>query len=335
MQFADPKYLNWLIVIPFIFFLLVYAFQSRRRRLRSFAQYAELLGLTGRFSIAGAMAKTLLVVIGATALVIALAGPRWGFDWQEVKQSGMDIMVVVDVSESMLATDVNPSRLEKAKREIYDLIGSLRGDRIGIIAFAGVSFVQCPLTIDYNAARNFLSYLRTDLIPVQGSAVGEALELADKSLESSGEAKKGEQVVILITDGEDHGENAMAAAEKLRARGVKIYAVGLGDAAGAPVPDLENGGFKQDSKGNIVLSKLNEGLLKSLATTTGGNYRRSAASGFSLDSNFFGDLGIQKSAVTKDTKIQKWHERYQWFALLAFICLALDLVLREYRKREA
>lgn len=332
MNFSQPTHLYALFALPILAVILIIAARRRRKRLHAFSEFAEKVALVGQYRPDRVFYSIVLMLLAYTFLVIAWAGPRLGFTWEEVQQSGLDIMVVVDVSESMLASDIKPNRLERAKREVYDLIGELRGDRVGIIAFAGVAFVQCPLTIDYGAARNFLSYLRTDLIPVQGSSLDEALELAKKSLSDSGEAAKGERIVILISDGEDHSQKALDLADQFKEAGIKIYAIGLGDPTGAPVPDLANGGFKHDDSGQIVLSKLNEGLLKSLAERTGGQYRQSSAAGFSLQTNLFADLGLEKDGKMESRRQKRWHERFQWFLVLAFLCLVTEWFMRDYER---
>ncbi|MEE3253071.1 MAG: VWA domain-containing protein, partial [Nitrospinota bacterium] len=177
--------------------------------------------------------KAIFVTLTFLFLFIALTRPQWGYQWEDYKQEGVDIIIALDVSRSMLAKDIKPTRLERAKRKISDLLNMLKGDRIGLVAFAGTSFVQCPLTLDYAAARIFLNAIDTDLIPVQGTAIGDALR---KSTNAFRTQENKSRAIILITDGEDQTGQAMEAAEEAKKAGVKVFTIGIGKEIGAPLP---------------------------------------------------------------------------------------------------
>lgn len=272
--------------------------------------------------------------IAAFALgVFSLAGVQYGFAWEEVHRRGVDIVVALDVSDSMLVHDgeshTSLSRLASAKREIVDLLNMLEGDRVALVAFAGTAYVECPLTLDYSAASLFLDDLDTDLIPVKGTALDHALRTSMEVLEHSG---KNAQAIILITDGEDHSGGSLKVAEMAREQGVRIYPIGIGRDEGAPIP-LPEGGFRRDSQGKLVLSHLDEPTLKRIAETTRGIYTRSVAGDMDLQT-IYRD-GIRKSLDAHDLGVrrkQHWQERFQWPLALALILLAVEALLPETPK---
>lgn len=259
-------------------------------------------------------------------LILAFSGPKWGYTIKEVKRIGSDVFILVDTSDSMQATDQNPNRLERAKREIIDLIQILKGDRIGLIPFAGKSYVACPLTHDYNAFQIFLDTIDVNLIPVKGTNHEAAIQLAISSFDQGGQRS---QSIILITDGEStlgYLSNAGLAAKK---KGIKIYIIGTGTIAGAPIPNPDGGGFKTDMEGNIVISKMNETELKNLAFETGGIYVRSETGDIDLEKIYYEGIHQGKKETTlalEQKKIPK--ERFQIPLLLAFFFYLLDLRIR-------
>jgi Ca-activated chloride channel family protein len=266
-------------------------------------------------------------------MLVALAGPRWGSRYEEVSRKGVDIMIVVDVSRSMLAEDIKPSRLERARREVLDFLRVIEGDRAGLVAFAGAAFVQCPLTLDYGALIMFLSSLAPDLIPVPGTDLGAAIESALSSFDFKSETDK---VILLITDGEDNEKRGLEAAEKAARKGAKIFVFGMGDAAGGPIPAAGNkGGFEKDKEGKLILSKLDEEGLRKIAARTGGAYVRSVAGDLDLDLLYFDGIKVRTEATTlKSRKIRIYEERFTFFLLAAFLFLILEGLIRE-RKQSA
>ncbi len=252
--------------------------------------------------------------------------PKWGFHWEEVQRRGVDILIALDVSTSMLAEDVSPNRLDRAKRKISDLLKIIQGDRVGLIAFAGTAFLQCPLTLDHGAIAIFLDSIDTDLIPVPGTAIGQAIELALKAFESS---PKNSRALILITDGEDTTGNPLEVAKKANEQGVKIYTIGIGKEGGVPIPDGKQGGFKKDRKGEVVLTHLDEQSLQKIALETGGSYVRSVSGDLDLDKVY---EDIQKKTEDKELKSgrqRRYEERYQWPLFLALLCLILEVLMSE------
>jgi Ca-activated chloride channel family protein len=276
--------------------------------------------------------KAVLVVAVVLFTALAMAQPRWGFEWREVKHNGVDVMVLFDVSKSMLTEDVRPNRLTQAKYAVQDLLGKLRGDRIGLIAFAGTAFVQCPLTVDYEAFRLTLKDADPRIIPRGGTAIVVAIRTALKAFEAS---EGRDRAIVLITDGEETDGDALTAADEAAKAGVKIYAIGVGTAEGELIPVREEGkpmDFLKDREGKVVKSRLDEETLKQLALKTGGIYVRSAAGDFGIDTIY--DKGIaQLQRKEYEARLQKqYFERFQWPLGMAFALLALESFVSDRRK---
>lgn len=333
MSFAHSELFVWLWLIPLCGVLILLANRCIHRRLQLFAKERVSELLSHEMHKNRTFIKSLLFLCGVALLIIALARPRWGFDWQEVPQGGVDIMLVLDLSTSMLATDISPSRLERAKREIIDLIQMLKGDRIGLVVFAGVSFVQCPLTADYRLAQLFVQQLNVDLMPVQGTNIGSALGKALMSLDKASEATSQGKAIILMTDGEDHEMNVKRIVAEAKQKNINIYAIGIGSKEGAPIP-MPGGGFKKDNKGQVVVSRLDEKMLQEISASTGGNYVRSTVGDMDLDLIYKG--GIRSAVEDQDYGVKRqkiWHEIFQWFVLFAFVFLFFEFFLGYGRKK--
>jgi Ca-activated chloride channel family protein len=256
-------------------------------------------------------------------LLLSLTRPQWGYQWEDVRQEGVDIIIALDVSSSMLAEDIKPNRLERAKRKISDLLEMLQGDRVGLVAFAGTSFVQCPLTLDYTAARIFLSAIDTDLIPVQGTALGDALRTSIKAFRSE---EKKSKAIILITDGEDQTGQALKAAKEAEKAGVKVYTIGIGRDIGAPLPNPNQaGGFLKNKDGEVILTKLDETTLQQISLQTGGSYVRSVTGDIDLKTIYLDQ--INQNLEKKEFKSERrkiWQERFQWFIFPALLFLLYE-----------
>lgn len=336
MNFAEIQNLILLWLLPLCAGLLYLGHRRRQRRMQAFTSLRLGELLTATEIKYASIFKGALILLATGALVLGLARPRWGFEWREVPQGGIDIMVVLDLSTSMLATDIPPNRLERAKRELIDLLGMLDGDRFGIVAFAGVPFVQCPLTVDYRLAGLFINQLSLDLIPVQGTALGDAIDLGVDSLVKASSAESQGKAMILITDGEDQNQNTLKAAQKAKEKGVKIYAIGIGKEEGSPIP-LPSGGYKKDRNGNVIISKLDEKTLQEAALISGGTYVRSTTGDMDLDQIYTKGIKVSLEAGAYGESRQKiWYERFQWFISLAVGLLFLEFLLKEFKqKREA
>jgi len=256
LRFENPEFLHllWGVFILIAFF--IWTVKYKRILLKRFGNLEILQKLMQSYSSGRRNLKYILITMSYVFLVIALANPQIGKKLEEFTREGLDIMVAIDVSTSMLAEDIKPNRLEKAKHEVGKLIDILQGDRIGLIAFSGIAHVQCPLTLDYSAAKLFLNIMDTDLIPQPGTAIGDAVR---KSISAFNSEERKHKVLILITDGEDHESKPLEAAKEAEQEGVIIYTVGIGSTQGVPIPVYNRSGsqtgFKKDRQGNIVTTK--------------------------------------------------------------------------------
>lgn len=333
MIFEHFWILSFLWVLPVLLLVLILGARKKKRAMEQFADRDLLVRLAGKKHKGRSFFKGLLLMISFGIMVFALAGPRWGSRYQEVSQKGVDIMILVDVSPSMLVEDIKPNRIERAKREILDFLNVVEGDRVGLAAFSGAAYVQCPLTLDYAALEMFLASLEPGLIPVPGTDLGAAIDTGVSSFDFESETDK---VIMLITDGEDNETVGVRAAEKAAAKGIKIFVFGMGDVKGGPVPEGSGkGGFKKDDKGNMILSKLNEKSLKQIASITDGGYVRSMGGDLDLDILYFDGIKSETEARSlKSGKIKIYEERFYIFLLIAFILIFLEGLIKERDSKE-
>ena len=266
--------------------------------------------------------KITLQIATGLLLVLALAGPQAGQKLREFKIQGTNIFILFDCSSSMLAKDFSPNRLEKSKRLLTGLLENLSGNRIGIIPFAGQSYVYCPITFDLSTVKQFLKNIHIDMIPTPGTRIGTAIRLATQKMEGL----KGSNSIILLTDGEDHKSDPLQAAEKAKEKGIHIFTIGIGNPDGEPIPNLNPDGtiesYKKDKQGNVILSRLDENTLAQIALTTGGTYFRATATEKEIDAIKEQIQKLEKDPVTKNQITLE--NRYQWFLALAFICWLLS-----------
>lgn len=323
MTLAHLWVLHFFWLLPVAALALIICNRRRKKAMERFAEPELLARLTGEYQGGRRFLKGILLLSGLALMLVALAGPRWGSHYQEVSRKGVDIMILVDVSPSMMVEDIKPGRLERARREILDFLRVVQGDRVGLVAFSGAAFVQCPLTLDYGALRMFLNALQPGLIPVPGTDLGAAIETGASSFDFKSETDK---VIMLITDGEDNEGKGLEAARKAAEKGVKIFVFGMGEPSGGPVPAGNGkGGFKKDKDGKVVLSRLDEKSLMQIASTAGGTYVQSVAGDLDLDILYFDGIKQRTEARTlKSGKIKVYEERFVFFLLAAFVFLILE-----------
>ncbi|WDP92806.1 MAG: VWA domain-containing protein [Desulfobacter sp.] len=327
MKFSHPPYLFLLWGVLPLIGLLVYGIRRHKKILSRFADPGMLPYILPGFTYTRKWIKACLVAAGLSLALVALAGPQAGFHWEKITQKGVDIMVALDCSRSMLAQDVPPTRLTRAKREIIDLTRLLHSDRAGLVAFSGQAMLQCPLTLDYPAFHIFLDALTPDYLPVGGTDLTAALMTCYKGFDSESDTEK---AIILITDGEDTAQGSEALtelAQTLAKEKIRVFAIGVGDPAGAPIPRKE-GGFEKDSRGNIMLSKVDETLLKKITAMTGGRYVRSVAGDMDLELIYTKDIleTMERRGLTQGKK-KVWAQRFQWVLVPALLFLLLELML--------
>lgn len=330
MKFGHPDAVFWFFLLPLILGLALLGSWRRRRAWARLADSALREHIAPAYSPVRQAVKGVLLILVFVFLVLTVMEPQWGMKEEEVTMKGVDLMVLVDVSNSMLAQDVKPSRLERAKRKLKDLFNMLAGDRVGLVAFAGRSFLLSPLTIDYGTLNLYLDEISTQTIPVQGTDVAGALSLALKALSDPQSTK----AVLLITDGEDHSERMKRVQEILKEKKIPVYVMGVGTPEGAPVPD-EGGGFKSEG-GTTVISKLQEAFLKDLAVSTGGAYVRAVTGDEDLSELYL--RGIRGDLEGKDLKVTKkrvWESRFYWPLSIALALLILERLIPEGRGRKS
>ncbi len=324
------EHLLWLLVlVPGLAVFFWAAFRRKRRDLERFGNPSLVALLTASVSRNRQIWKTVLAAAAVFFLVLSLARPQFGTKLRTVKRVGQDIVVAMDVSQSMMAEDIKPNRLEKAKHEIASMIDKFEGDRVALVAFAGKAFVQCPLTLDYGAAKMFLDAMIPDLIPVPGTAVKAAIEESIACF--SGQERK-HKVLVLITDGEDHAGDPVEAAKEAAKQGVVIYTVGLGSPDGVPIPTGEGpAGFKKDRGGQVVMTRLDEVTLEKIALETGGKYYRATPAEVELDRIYEEVRKMEKKSLSS-MQYTQFEERFQIPLAIAIFLLILEAVIPERRR---
>ncbi len=325
MKFAQPlRLLSGLITCAALVWRYRRFDARQRTELAKFASASLIARLTASVSPARRQFKRVLVIAGVAGLAIALARPLAGFRWEEAKRKGLDVMFAVDTSKSMLAQDVKPDRLTRAKLAVEDLLGKMDGDRVGLVAFAGNSFLQCPLTLDYDAFRQSLDALDTKIIPRGGTDLAAAIHETEAALEGNG---NNERILVLLTDGEDLEGNALDAARAAAKNGLKIFTVGVGSASGELIPAMDEAGamrFTKDASGQFVKSRLDETRLKQIAETTGAMYQPLGQQAQGLETIY--SQGLAKFTRRElASRMQKVYiERFQWPLALGLLCLVLE-----------
>ncbi len=329
MRFANLYHFWLLLLLPLLAAFFTWALWVRGRALARFARGPLAEKLTRNLSRGRQVGKCILLGLGTFFAILALTGPQFGTQLEMAQRKGVDVMLVLDVSRSMQAADVQPSRLARAKHQIRGLLDLLKGDRVGLVVFAGQAFVQCPLTTDYGAVEMFLDVLDAGAIPVQGTAIGDAVRLAVRSFD---EVEGQHKAIVLFTDGEDHVGQPLAAAQVAAEQGVRIFAVGLGTSDGELIPTEEGGGvsFHKDKRGQYVKTRLDESALQDMALETGGDYFRSTLGGAELAA-LYDQIAEMDQREIGSTRITRYQERFQWPLLLALCCFLAEAFLGDAR----
>jgi len=323
LRFAHTYYLYLLLLVPFLTVLLVLYLIWRKKALNRYGEFQLVRKLIPEFSTGRLIFKFILLMIAYAFLVIALADPQTGSKLEKVQRKGIDVMIALDVSTSMLAEDIRPSRLERAKQAIAKLVERLDGDRIGIVVFAGKAYNQLPITTDYGAAKLFLSAITTNIVPVQGTAIADAIEMSANAFGQSTHSK----AIIVISDGEDHQGDVLEQTEAAAKKGITVYTVGMGLPEGGPIP-VYNGnmqtGYKKDRDGTTIMTHLDESLLQRIAAIGKGMYVRANNSESSWQA-VFDDLNkLQKSEI-EGRQFSDYEDRYQYFLGFCLLFLIFEL----------
>jgi Ca-activated chloride channel family protein len=331
MRFEHP-HLLWLLflAIPGMIAFFWWTWRTKRRLISQFVQSRLLANLTVGVSTARQKLRMGLLVASVAFLIVVLARPQWGFDWEQAKQRGLDIVVAIDTSKSMLAEDVAPNRLTRAKLAALDLKRLAKTDRVGLVAFAGSAFLQCPLSLDDEAFRQSVNALDVNIIPQGGTAIAEAIETAQAAFKDKSDNHK---VLVLFTDGEDHDGHAVEAAKSAAKEGMRIFTVGVGSANGELLKITDAKGrsdFVKDEQGNVVKSHLNEGLLQEVAKATEGFYMLLSGAN-AMDVLYERGLAPLPKTERSDRRVKRYHERYQWLLGLTIVLLMAEMFLPERR----
>ena len=327
LMFARAHFLLLLLLVPLI--LLGYAVLrgARRRRIRRFGDETLVAALMPSWSSAKGWWRTVLFCLGFACFAIGLARPLLGAKLVERETKGAEIMICLDVSNSMLAQDYSPNRLERAKLAIARLVDKLQEDRIGLVVFAGTAFVQLPITTDYVSAKMFLGSIDTQSVPIQGTAIGDAILTAAKGFSAQSEKSR---AIIVITDGENHEDDPVAAAAQATELGCKVYTIGVGSAQGQPIP--VEGGLLRDKEGNIVVTRLDENTLREVASAGNGAYVRAGNEEFGLNP-IIDDIRRMEAETFNSVVFEEFDEQYMYFFAAALALFVLELLIGERRPK--
>lgn len=330
LKFFHPEYLLLLWALPVLAAVWIGLLFWRKKLIARFVSRTMAVSLSPDASLLKRIFKQVLLLLALASMIAAVANPQVGTQLEEVKRKGIDLFVVMDVSLSMKCEDIKPSRMEKAKRDVSTLLKKLQGDRVGLIVFAGEAFIQFPLTADYSAADLFLSAVDVDAVPVPGTMIGNAIDLA---LESFPKDKPTQKAIVIVSDGENTEGDVLSAVERAKTQNVKIYSIGQGTLEGGPIPVYQGGvqsDYKRERGGSIVLTKLDETMLQQIAAATGGTYRRATSAGNEIDEIFKELSSIEKTDFGA-LQVSGFEDRFQYPLFFGILLLILEVILSERR----
>ena len=331
-RFANPDFLYLLLLLPLMIFIFIISDIRKRWTIRKLGDLKLVNDLIPELSPARPVVKFVTLMGAVVLCIIVLARPQFGSKIEDIKKQGVEVIIALDVSNSMLAEDIQPNRLTRAKQAISRLVDNLDNDKIGLIVFAGDAYTQIPVTTDYVSAKMFLSSINPAMVPKQGTAIGAAISLGMRSF-SPGEDKS--KALILITDGENHEDDPVSAAEEASKVGIIIHTIGIGSEQGVPVPVISGGrkDFLKDIDGNTVITKLDEEILKKVALSTNGNYVRANNSNIGLD-EIYNEIRKMKKQELESTIYTEYNDQFQIFAALAIILLILEFIIMDRKNRK-
>ena len=327
-KFEHTDYFYAFALIPLLLLLVLWYFMSRKRKLKRLGDPELVKKLIPYASRRKRVIKVALFLLGFSSLILALCNLQTGSKLTEVKREGADIIVCLDVSNSMLAQDLSPNRLTRAKLALEKMIDLLEGDRLGLVIFAGEAYVQLPITTDYSAAKMFLESIGPGMVPVQGTNLGDAIRKASESF-SNDEGKN--RAIILITDGENHEPEALEAAAEANKKGIMVNTIGIGSQNGVPIPVVENGivkGYRKDKQGETVVTRLNADILKSIAGKANGVYVQASQADLGLGA-VLDKIGELDKAQLESKMYTDYEDQFQWFLALALILFFIEFLISE------
>lgn len=331
-RFANPDFLYLLLLLPVLVLLWILNNVRRKRSLRKLGEQKLINELLPEQSGIRPAIKFLLGLLSVTAVIIMLARPQFGSKLEEVKKEGVEVIIALDVSNSMLSRDIQPDRLTRAKQALTRLIDNLDNDKIGLIIFAGDAYTQIPITTDYISAKMFLSAISPAMVPKQGTAIGSAIDLGMRSF-TPGDGKS--KAMIIITDGENHEDDPVNKAGEASEAGIVIHTIGIGSPEGVPVP-IASGSkidYLKDVDGNTVISRLDEDILKKVAMTANGSYVRASTSNIGLD-EIYSEIRKMKTQEMESTMYTEYNDQFQIFAVVAIFLLIIDFLIMDRKNRK-
>jgi Ca-activated chloride channel family protein len=332
IRFAHIEYLYGLFAIPFFIILFLWMMRWKKNALKKFGEAGVITKLFPDVSRNKPTYKVIFFILAYALVIIGASDPQIGTKLEEVKREGVDIIIALDVSNSMKAEDIKPDRLERSKQAIARIIDKMQNDRIGLVIFAGTSYVQLPLTADYGAAKLFLSAIDTDIISVQGTALGSAIELASESFNKSDKKYK---AMIIITDGENHEDDAIGAAKKAAKEGIIIHTIGMGSPTGAPIPVFNGNtrvGYLKDNTGTVVISKLDATVLEKIAEAGKGKFVRASNSEDGLN-EILQEINKMEKKNYGMKMYTEYEHRFQYFLAIGFFILLAEIFISERRSK--
>lgn len=331
-RLSHSEFLWLYLLIPVFIIIFLLMMSWKKIALKKFGEASVIAKLFPDTSVSRTYIKFILFLIASAFMIFGLCGPQIGTKLEEVKRKGVDLMIALDVSNSMNAEDIKPSRLERSKQAIYRLIDKLQGDRIGLIVFAGQAYVQLPITTDYGAAKLFLQSINSDIVPTQGTAIGSAIDL---SVQSIGDSAKKNTAIVIITDGENHEDDAIEEAKRAAEKGIIVHTIGMGSIDGAPIPVFHNNtrvGYLQDESGNTVVTKLDADMLQKIAEAGKGKFVRASNNDVGLEI-IMKEVNSMEKKEFGSKMFTDYEDQFQYFIGAALLFLLIEFLLSERKSR--
>ncbi len=331
-RFANPELLYLLLLVPAMIITFAISASLKNRALKRLGNQNLISQLLPERSATRPVVKFILQMLALSAIIIMLARPQFGSKLEEIRKQGVEVIIALDVSNSMYAEDIQPDRLTRAKQAISRLVDNLDNDRIGLIVFAGDAYTQIPVTTDYVSAKMFLSTISPEMVPRQGTAIGSAIRLGMSSF-TPGEGKS--KAMIIITDGENHEDDPVTAAKEAAEKGIVIHAIGIGSREGVPIPFNVSGRkeYLRDNEGNTVVSRLDEEILKEIVINTNGTYVRASTSNVGLD-KIFSEIRKMKKEELESTMYTEYNDQFAIFAVIAILFIFSDFLIMDRKNRK-
>ena len=331
-RFANPEYLFALLLLPALVIIYIIFRSKRNKAIKEFGNPAILAPLMPNTSVSRPIWKFSILLLALAFIIAAIARPQFGAKLQKIKRQGIELIIALDVSNSMMAEDIQPNRLERAKRAIARLTERLSNDKIGLIVFAGDAYTQIPITTDYTSAKLFLSSINTSIVPTQGTSIGAAIDLAVHSFTPESESSK---AIIVITDGENHEDDAVGAAEMAHENDIIVHTIGMGLPQGAPIPMYNSNGqkdFRKDKKGEVVVTKLDENMLQEIAAAGGGKYVRANNTEIGINS-IFEEINKMQKTELESRVYSEYNDQFYYFIAIALVLLLIEFMTMERKNK--